>query len=58
VRSLRAERTTIPVLFISGCTELAAGQSELVSGVDFLQKPFAPSVLAQKVRAVLDRVRA
>jgi len=27
----------------------------LVSGVDFVQKPFAPTVLGRKIREVLDR---
>ena len=43
------------ILFISGYTgELVVRQGELDPGTAFLQKPFVPSVLARKVREILD----
>jgi PAS domain S-box-containing protein len=43
------------ILFISGYTgELVVRQGELAPDTDFLQKPFVPSVLARKVREILD----
>jgi CheY-like chemotaxis protein len=43
------------VLFTSAYTENAAiNQGVLDKGVSLLQKPFTPSVLARKVREVLD----
>jgi len=43
------------VLFISGYTgQVIAQQGVLEPGVEFLQKPFSPATLAQKVRDVLD----
>jgi PAS domain S-box-containing protein len=53
---VRAEYPGVRVLFVSGYTD-----DEVVrygverDGVDFLQKPFTPLVLAHAVRAVLDR---
>jgi CheY-like chemotaxis protein len=48
-------RPAIKVLFTSGYTEdaiLHAG--DLATGTHFLHKPFAPAVLTQKVRGILD----
>ena len=43
------------ILFISGYTgELIIRQGELDPCTDFLQKPFIPSILARKVREILD----
>ena len=43
------------VLFMSGYTgEFVIRQGELEPGTAFLQKPFVPSVLARKVREILD----
>jgi PAS domain S-box-containing protein len=43
------------VLFMSGYTgELIIRQGELEPGTTFIQKPFVPSVLARKVREILD----
>ena len=51
-------RADVPVLFISGFVEsMSGGPVGIPPGADFLAKPFAPTALAAKVRAVLDRVR-
>jgi CheY-like chemotaxis protein len=43
------------ILFMSGYTgEFVIRQGELEPGTAFLQKPFVPSVLARKVREILD----
>ncbi len=53
---LKAERPDIRVIFFSGYPgEAIAQHGVLDGGVAFLEKPFSPSVLASKVRAVLDR---
>jgi PAS domain S-box-containing protein len=55
VEQLRALRTDVKVLFMSGYTDdtiLQHGVTEL--GVAFLQKPFTPPSLAKKVREVLE----
>ena len=55
---LRAERPGIRVLYMSGYTDDALGpHGVLEPGLNYLQKPFAPEVLAQKVRQVLDLPR-
>jgi len=55
---LRAERPGIRVLYMSGYTDDALGpHGVLEPGLNYLQKPFAPDVLAQKVRQVLDLPR-
>ncbi len=55
-RQIGMLRPGIKVLFVSGYTGAApAGQPFMEPGVAFLQKPFAPEVLAQKVREVLDQ---
>ncbi|MDB5106296.1 MAG: hybrid sensor histidine kinase/response regulator [Fibrobacteres bacterium] len=52
-------RPEMKVLFMSGYTEDCYPKGwEARNGVEFLQKPFSPGVLAQKVRAVLDSARA
>ena len=44
------------VLYTSGYSEESSVDSDVLkTGADFLQKPFTPATLAQKVRAVLDR---
>ncbi len=52
---LRALRPDSRVLFMSGYTDdVIARHGVLEPGIAFLQKPFTPSGLAQKVREVLD----
>jgi two-component system cell cycle sensor histidine kinase/response regulator CckA len=52
---LHAVHPQARVLFISGYTDDAiASHGVLESGIAFLQKPFTPFALAQKVREVLD----
>ena len=47
------------VLFMSGYTDNAVSQQGLLDpGVAFLEKPFSPKTLAQKVRQVLDESRS
>src|SRR5204863_6344620 len=52
---LSAVQPKLKVLFISGFTDdVALRQGVLATGVEFLEKPFGPDVLARKVREVLD----
>jgi PAS domain S-box-containing protein len=56
VQRWRAVHPETRALFISGYTDTTAyRQGDLPPGADFIQKPFAPSALARKVREVLDR---
>ena len=53
---LKSLRPDIKVLFISGYTDNAiVHHGVLEPNIDFLQKPFSPVALAQKVRKVLDK---
>ena len=53
---VRATHPQTRVLFTSAYTENAAvHQGVIHSGVSLLQKPFTPSMLARRVREVLDR---
>jgi PAS domain S-box-containing protein len=55
---LAAERPGLRMLFMSGYTDDALSpHGVLAPGVHYLQKPFSPEVLAQKVREVLDLPR-
>jgi len=52
---LAAIQTPLPVLFMSGYSEIAAaGNGFIASGVPFLPKPFSPSELVRKVRQVIE----
>jgi two-component system cell cycle sensor histidine kinase/response regulator CckA len=54
---LRAERPTLRVIFTSGYSAEVVGQDfVLQSGVQYLQKPYAPNRLASKIRECLDSV--
>ncbi|QEG30215.1 Blue-light-activated protein [Gemmata obscuriglobus] len=55
---LRAMRPEMKVLFLSGYTDdTVVRHGVLEAEVAFLQKPFSPDALAQKVREVLDAAR-
>ncbi len=52
---LRPRRPAMKVLYVSGYTDSAIVQHGVLEpGIAFLQKPFAPADVAQKVREVLD----
>src|SRR5258706_3317769 len=56
VERLRASRPDLRVLYMSGYTDEAIiHPGVLDEGIPFLQKPFTPHALAQKVREVLDQ---
>ncbi|MFA6029710.1 MAG: ATP-binding protein [Elusimicrobiota bacterium] len=52
-RRVLAEHPGLPVLYMSGYTEHAAIQEELLASRAFIQKPFSPDSLAAKVHEVL-----
>jgi two-component system cell cycle sensor histidine kinase/response regulator CckA len=54
---LRQLREDLAVLYMSGYTESFVGRRGVQGTGDFLQKPFTPEVLAQRVRQVLDERR-
>jgi PAS domain S-box-containing protein len=55
-KRLTAQRRNLRVLYMSGYTyNVIAEGGTLEEGLSFLQKPFTPQVLAQKVRETLDR---
>jgi signal transduction histidine kinase/ActR/RegA family two-component response regulator len=56
--ALHRDRPATAVLFMSGYLgDTLHNAGALTGEADFLQKPFAPVVLAAKVREILDRVR-
>ena len=58
-RRLHASRPHMKVLYISGYTEnVVEVQDELGPVTAFLQKPFSPSVLLNRVRELLEEGRA
>jgi len=53
--SLKTTNPDIKILFTSGYTDdIIANHGVLDAGVEFLSKPYTPSMLAHKVRAMLD----
>ena len=55
VKHLQSLRPQTRTLFISGYTDATLGDHGIVSGdVNFMQKPFSPRVIAQRVRDILD----
>ncbi|MBZ0265370.1 PAS domain S-box protein [bacterium] len=56
VLELRKFWQNVPVLFMSGYTETAlVNKGELPPNTPYLQKPFRPHILAQKIRQLLDQ---
>jgi PAS domain S-box-containing protein len=54
--TLRDRMQNLKVLFISGYTaDIVLRRGVLEGEVDFLEKPFTPSLLASRIRVVLDR---
>jgi two-component system cell cycle sensor histidine kinase/response regulator CckA len=55
VDALRSRRPGLPALFVSGYPqEVIARRGVLDTGIEFLAKPFTPSSLVARVRAILD----
>jgi len=55
-RQLAVSRPHLSTMFMSGYMDDALSDHGLRAGhVDFIQKPFSPRVLAQRVREILDR---
>jgi two-component system, cell cycle sensor histidine kinase and response regulator CckA len=55
-KRLTARHPNLRVLYMSGYTyNVIAEDGTLEEGISFLQKPFTPQVLTQKVRETLDR---
>ena len=53
---LRSMQPSLKVLFASACTEEAIGHHGIPGdGINFLHKPYSPSLLAENIRAALDR---
>jgi len=56
-KRLRADRP-LRVLYMSGYTENAIAHSGILEeGLDYIQKPFTPEMLAEKVREILGRAQ-
>src|SRR6185369_2825592 len=56
--SLHRERPDVPVLYMSGYTDDAIVQHGILNpGTHFIQKPFTPTRLVQRVHEVLSGVR-
>lgn len=59
VQRIREEQRRTPVLFTTGFTEsrhLLENGGDLREGIDLLQKPYTPNILAERVREKLDSV--
>ncbi|MDP9268693.1 MAG: ATP-binding protein [Acidobacteriota bacterium] len=54
VQRIAAKRPGMKVLYISGYTEQALHETDIRSGVAFLEKPFSPAGLQRRVREVLE----
>ena len=57
VKRMRRKRPEIAVLCMSGYTDRSIQRTRSTAGLDFLQKPFTPTQLLQKVREILDRAQ-
>ena len=53
-KRLRSEKRTLKTIFISGYNAELSGQEILPNSLNYLPKPFTPSVLAKRVRDCLD----
>jgi two-component system cell cycle sensor histidine kinase/response regulator CckA len=59
VQRVQPQRPAMKVLYMSGYTDGAiVHHGVLDPGIAFLQKPFAPRAVTQKIREVLDRPAA
>lgn len=54
---LRMLKPELKVLFMSGYTDNALIHQGMIEGENFIQKPFSPLGLVEKVRSVLDQTR-
>ncbi len=53
--SIIPHRPSIKVIYMSGYTDDAIGQHGILEeGIEFMQKPFTPTTLLQKIRNILD----
>jgi two-component system cell cycle sensor histidine kinase/response regulator CckA len=52
--SLAPRRPAMKVLFMSGYTDQATGNTPLTGESGFIQKPFTPAALSSKVREILE----
>jgi FixJ family two-component response regulator len=54
-----AERTDMPIIFVSGCADVAMTVQAMKAGaVEFLTKPFGPELLLGAIRTAIERSRA
>jgi PAS domain S-box-containing protein len=56
VQRLTATRADLPVIFTSGYSQESERLTSLISGVNFLQKPYRPATLIRLIRERLDSV--
>jgi FixJ family two-component response regulator len=54
VKRLTATRADLPVIFTSGYSQESERLPSLISGVNFLQKPYRPAALIRLIRERLD----
>jgi two-component system cell cycle sensor histidine kinase/response regulator CckA len=55
IKRMRRKRPETAVLCMSGYTDRSIQRTRSIATHDFLQKPFSPAQLLQKVRQILDR---
>src|SRR3954470_2057441 len=54
VQKIAGKRPGMKVLYMSGYTEQVLQETDIKSGVGFLEKPFSPAALQRRVREVLE----
>ena len=54
-KEVQSRHPDTPVLFVSGYAGEAVGDHDLEAGSFFLEKPYAPDALAEKLRQILER---